>query len=196
MTPQGNSRHPLIIDALRHGETIKGQCYLGRTDAELTDHGWCQMEDTLQDISISDYDVVITSPLVRCKAFAERWVELQASDTVFLTTDSLIKEYDFGLWDGMTAADIMMHWADELAAFWRSPEQYPPPEGELITEFFQRLQVFLNAQLVSENHRVLLITHGGVIKALTCLNKSKPASGMFFFEVRHGELHRLVWQRT
>lgn len=195
MKQHGTIKQPLIIDALRHGETVKGQCYLGRTDAELTAHGWWQMEDTMRDIDISDYDAVIASPLIRCKAFAEHWVGSQESDTVLLTTDSLIQEYHFGLWDGMTAADIMVHWADELARFWQSPEQCSPPQGELITEFFHRLQVFLNAKLVSENNKLLLITHGGVIKALTCLNKHKPASAMFGVEARHGELHRLVWQR-
>jgi alpha-ribazole phosphatase len=189
-------KQPLIIDALRHGETVKGQCYLGSTDAELTDHGWWQMESAMQAINIADYDVVITSPLVRCKAFAERWVGSQESDTVFLCTDSLIQEYDFGLWDGMTAADIMLQWADELAGFWRSPEQFPPPEGELITEFFQRLELFLKAKLTGENNKVLLITHGGVIKALTCLNKNRPVDAMFSIEAKHGELHRLVWQRA
>lgn len=191
-----NSKQPLIIDALRHGETVKGQCYLGRTDAKLTAHGWRQMEATMQGINMSDYDAVITSPLIRCKAFAQRWVEENKPDTVLLTTDLLIQEYDFGLWDGMAAADIMLHWADELADFWRDPEQFPPPEGELITEFFDRLQIFLDAKLACEHSKVLLITHGGVIKALTCLNEGRPVSGMFGVESKHGELHRLAWQRT
>jgi alpha-ribazole phosphatase len=196
MTAYCNSKQPLIVDALRHGETEKGQCYLGRTDAALTAHGWQQMKATMQGINISDYDAVITSPLIRCKAFAEEWVGSHKLDTVLFTTDSLIQEYDFGLWDGMTAASIMLHWPDELADFWRDPEQYPPPQGELITEFFKRLQVFLDAKISSDNNKVLLITHGGVIKALTCLNERRPVSGMFGVEAKHGELHRLAWQRT
>ncbi|BBB29781.1 histidine phosphatase family protein [Neptunomonas japonica] len=191
-----NSKQPLIIDALRHGETVKGQCYLGRTDAELTDHGWQQMHTTVQNINVDDYDAIITSPLARCQAFAEHWVGLQESGTELLSIDPLIQEYDFGLWDGMTAIDIMLHWAEELADFWRDPDQYPPPQGELITEFFERLQFFLNAKITSEHNKVLLITHGGVIKALTCLNEGKSASRMFSVEAKHGELHQLVWQRS
>jgi alpha-ribazole phosphatase len=189
-------KQSLIIDALRHGETVKGQCYLGRTDAELTDLGWKQMYITMQGISISDYDAIITSPLIRCQAFAQHWVGAQEEDTELLTTDPLIQEYDFGLWDGMTAANIMLDWAGELADFWRDPERYPPPQGELIGEFFQRLEVFLDANLASDKRKVLLITHGGVIKALTCLNENRPASSMFGVEAKHGELHRLTWQRT
>lgn len=191
-----NSKQPLIIDALRHGETVKGQCYLGRTDAELTDHGWHQMQTTMQNISLDDYDAVITSPLIRCQAFAECWVGSQASGAELLTSDPLIQEYDFGLWDGMTAVDIMLHWADELADFWRDPEHFPPPQGELITEFFKRLQFFLNAKITSEHNKVLLITHGGVIKALTSLNEGTSVSRMFGVEAKHGELHRLVWPRA
>jgi alpha-ribazole phosphatase len=186
----------LIIDALRHGETVKGQCYLGRTDAGLTPLGWSQMQKAMRDINPDDYDVIVTSPLLRCQSFADQWLLSANFNLKALRTDALIQEYDFGLWDGMTAAAIMLHWPEELGAFWRNPECCPPPQGESLAVFFQRLWKFLDNELKSENRSVLLITHGGVIKALTCLAQGRPAGDMHSIGVKHGTLHRIVYEQT
>lgn len=61
------------IDLLRHGETDAGQCFLGRTDAALTDRGWQQMHAGLEGVRPEDYEGVFSSPLQRCSAFTEQW---------------------------------------------------------------------------------------------------------------------------
>ncbi|WP_372739781.1 histidine phosphatase family protein [Neptunomonas sp.] len=200
-------RKPLIIDALRHGETVKGKCFLGRTDAELTPFGWDQMAEALQvdkqgemqknrnDINLDDYDAIITSPLLRCKSFAEQWIAAKISVNKSIRIDPAIQEYDFGLWDGSTAIDIMQHWPDELGDFWKDPENFPPPQAELLPLFFQRVRQFVDKQLQQPHERILLITHGGVIKVLTCLHQGRPASVMASISAQHGELHRFVWKR-
>lgn len=186
---------PLMIDALRHGETVKGNCFLGSTDAELTATGWSQMQQTLQDINPADYDLVVSSPLVRCKLFAEYWVAAHALELNKLRIESAIREYHFGKWDGLTAAEVMQHWPVELGNFWRDPENFPPPDAELLSFFFQRLQCFVGTELQGTYKRVLLITHGGVIKALTCLQRGLPACEMLSITANHGELHRIIWNR-
>lgn len=187
---------PLMIDMLRHGETVKGQCFLGSTDAELTATGWSQMAQTLRDISPADYDLIVSSPLTRCKAFAEYWVAAHVSGQNTLRIEPAIREYDFGRWDGLTAAEIMQHWPVALGDFWRNPESFPPPGAELLFLFFQRLQRFVDNERQSTHKRILLITHGGVIKALTCLQQGLPASDMVSISANHGELHRIVWDRS
>ncbi len=197
-------RKPLIIDALRHGETVKGQCYLGRTDAGLTPAGWLQMIDAIQDnmketkqnSSLDDYDAIITSPLLRCKSFAEQWIAPRIAEQKLIRIESAIQEYDFGLWDGRTATDIMKRWPDELGDFWRDPENFPPPHAELLPLFFQRVRKFVDNELLGPHSRILLITHGGVIKVLTCLQQNRPASVMANISAKQGEIHRFVWERA
>ena len=189
-------RKPLIIDALRHGETVKGQCYLGRTDAELTPVGWFQMVEALQEVDLDDYDAIITSPLLRCKSFTEEWIAPKISAQKSIKIEAAIQEYDFGLWDGRTAMDIMQHWPEELGNFWKDPEKFPPPQAELLPLFFQRVRKVVDNELQGPHYRVLLITHGGVIKVLTCLHQGRPASVMANISAKQGELHRFVWERV
>ena len=89
----------------------------------------------------------------------------------------------------------MQHWPDELGNFWKDPENSPPPQAELLPLFFQRVRKFVDKQLQQPHDRILLITHGGVIKVLTCLHQGRPASVMASISAQHGELHRFVWKR-
>jgi len=58
-----------IIDLIRHGETISGHCYLGSTDSVLSESGWQQMRAAV--LGQAPWDNIISSPLKRCRDFAE-----------------------------------------------------------------------------------------------------------------------------
>ncbi len=173
----------LVIEALRHGETEFGQCYLGKTDPPLSETGWLQMQNALKLKAPADYDAVYSSPLVRCRNFAMQWCA-----DVSLIIEPRIEEYDFGDWDGKTAAEIYINAPDALARFWEDPTQYPPPNGELLPLFFARVQAFIAELQQSGYTKVLLITHGGVIKALQCITEAKPPSEMASLNVPHGKI--------
>lgn len=173
----------LVIDALRHGETEFGQRYLGKTDPPLSETGWLQMQSALKLRAPADYDAVYSSPLIRCHSFAQQW----CTDTL-LTLESRIQEYDFGDWDGKTAAEIYLEAPDALARFWDDPIQNPPPNGEPLPLFFARIQAVITELQQSGYAKVLLITHGGVIKALQCITESKPASEMASMNAPHGKI--------
>jgi len=57
-----------VIDLLRHGDVEGGDVFRGSSDDPLSDDGWRQMQDALEDKS--GWDVIITSPLQRCCEFA------------------------------------------------------------------------------------------------------------------------------
>ena len=58
-----------LIDILRHGQCQGGEIYRGSTDVSLTDLGWQQMRNAVA--SHSGWDAVVSSPLTRCKLFAQ-----------------------------------------------------------------------------------------------------------------------------
>ena len=174
------------LDLLRHGETTAGKVYLGRTDAPLTDSGWQQMRDTLASHQPDQWQRVISSPLLRCQAFACDW----ASD---VQISPAIAEYDFGDWDGLDGALIYDQQPDALTAFWQDPVNNPPPNGESLTAFAERVTGFLDQLQQQGLEHVLLVTHGGVIRLLKCLVAGEPLSQMLNFEVSHGTLHSLEW---
>jgi alpha-ribazole phosphatase len=174
------------IDLLRHGETDAGQCFLGRTDAALTDRGWQQMHAGLEGVRPEDYEGVFSSPLQRCSAFTEQWAGSEG-----FVTDARLREYDFGQWDGQTAAHIHATDPAALGRFWQDPWHCPPPQAESLADFFVRLEALVDQLQQEHSSAVLLICHGGVIRALHCILNGLPVSEMFSFPVAHGSLHRL-----
>ena len=62
-----------IVDLLRHGEPEGGQMFRGAVDDPLSLRGWEQMRAAVGDCR--DWNTVITSPLIRCAAFARELAE-------------------------------------------------------------------------------------------------------------------------
>ncbi len=176
----------LNIDLLRHGETTAGKCFLGSTDAQLTPEGWQQMFKGIEERSPEDYDLILSSPMLRCVEFAREW----AGETGF-RLEPRLREYDFGDWDGYTAAQIHADFPDLLGQFWSDPWNYSPPGAEPMADFFARLTNLMETLKHERRGRVLLICHGGVIRALRCILNGLPVSEMLAFPVEHGSLHRL-----
>ena len=59
------------VDVLRHGQCQGGQIFRGSTDVLLTDLGWQQMEQALENYQ--GWEAVVASPLRRCQLFAEQY---------------------------------------------------------------------------------------------------------------------------
>ncbi|MBA4503734.1 histidine phosphatase family protein [Marinobacterium marinum] len=174
----------LRLELLRHGVTERGSCFLGRTDAALTAEGWRQMEQGLADRSPSDYVGIYSSPLQRCAAFGREWAPEQG-----LVLDERLREYDFGDWDGETAARIHARDPESLGQFWQDPWHHAPPHGERLPDFFARLEALLEDLDRRHQGSVLLLCHGGVIRALHVILNGLPISEMFNYPVAHGSLH-------
>ena len=150
------------IDLLRHGEVEGDAVYRGSTDDSLTDAGWQQMVTALHDKK--GWDFIISSPLQRCREFAELVAE---EDEIELEINNSFQEIDFGLWEGLSPDKIMKEEAEKLKSWWQSPTRVTPPEGEDFHEFQARILKSLK-QLISDNKgkNILLITHAGVIRVI------------------------------
>jgi len=152
----------LIIDLLRHGEPVGGPRYRGQTDDPLSGRGWLQMHRALGETP--PWDAVITSPLHRCRAFAERFA---ARHALPLRVVHGLTEIDFGRWEGLTAASLMRREAAALARFWRDPVSYTPHGGETLTDFTRRTVAAWQTLLAAPPGRhLLLVSHGGTIRVL------------------------------
>jgi len=174
---------PLAIDLLRHGDTgLPG--FRGSLDDELAPPGWRQME---QAIAGKEWDVVVSSPRLRCAAFAQT---LAARCGLPLHLDERLAEMHFGAWEGKTAAELMQSDAEALQNFWQDPERYPPPQGERMEKFSERvLQAWEYIRQQYAGQRVLVVAHGGVIRRILCHTRGLPLSELLSLEVAHGSLH-------
>lgn len=174
------------VDLLRHGAVQGGVCFRGSTDDPLTNTGWQQMRDATHP---SHWDQVISSPLCRCADFAQAFAEQHALP---LTFEPRFQEMHFGQWEGMSITELMKKNEAQLARFWSNPELYPPPEGECLSQVQGRvLAAWQNLIQTCNGQRVLLITHGGVIRILLCHLQQRPIAELLEIEVKHGGLYRM-----
>lgn len=179
------------IDLLRHGEARGGSYYRGVTDDPLTELGWLQMH---RQCAERQWDVVISSPLRRCQSFASAWCEQQQ---VPLRVDSAWMEIDFGAWEGKTAAQIQEVSPGSLEAFYRDPIKNPPPQAESYPQFTDRILGGWDRMVRHcEGQRILVVTHGGVIRALFSQILHILPEHSLQIEVNHACLTRFTYYST
>lgn len=180
------------LDLLRHGETTLSHTLRGHTDDELTENGWLQMQSTIQQYVAggTNWDVIFSSPLQRCHVFA---INLAEQLEIPLQLNMHIKEMYFGDWEGISTQSIYENEPELLANFWQFPTKYHAPNGESLEQFLQRAQVGfdeIHTQMkIHQWNRALVVTHGGVIKLLTCLVRHKHLNDLLKMSAELGQLY-------
>jgi len=177
----------LRLDLLRHGETELGGGLRGSLDDALTDKGWAQMRAAV--IEQGPWDRLVSSPLQRCARFAQ---ELGAQLGLPVQLDRDLQELHFGAWEGQSAAALMETDAEALGLFWADPYAFTPPQGEPVVDFSARvLAAVERLQTTCAGERVLLISHGGVMRLLLAKARGLPREQLLNVEVGHGALFSL-----
>jgi alpha-ribazole phosphatase/probable phosphoglycerate mutase len=176
-----------IIDLIRHGETISGQCYLGSTDSILSDKGWQQMRGAA--LGYAPWDTIISSPLKRCREYAE---ELSANNNIPLTIDPKIQEIHFGDFEGKTAKDLLQQNPEAIKRFWDDPIKNTPPNAEAYPIFKQRILTAWQAILIKVvNKHTCVIAHAGVIRTIVQSVLGMPDTNLFRLDIKHGGITRI-----
>lgn len=177
----------LHLDLLRHGETELGGGLRGSLDDALTAKGWEQMRAAV--VAQGPWDRVVSSPLQRCARFAD---ELGAQLAVPVSLEKDLQELHFGAWEGQSAAALMETDAEALGLFWADPYSFTPPEGEPVSDFSDRvLGAVARLHQAYAGERVLLVSHGGVMRLLLARARGLPREQLLNVEVGHGALFSL-----
>ncbi len=182
----------VYLELLRHGETELGGGLRGSLDDALTVGGWTQLRAAV--IGGGPWDRLISSPLQRCARFAE---ELAAQQSLQLSLEPGLQELHFGAWEGRSTAELMQTAAEDLGRFWADPYAFTPPQGEPLLAFEARVLGAL--QRLHKRHageRLLLITHGGVMRLLLARARGLPRSDLLQVNVGYAERFRLSLDGT
>ncbi|KAF1026875.1 MAG: Adenosylcobalamin/alpha-ribazole phosphatase [Pseudomonas sp.] len=172
----------LHLDLLRHGETELGGGLRGSLDDALTADGWAQMRAAV--VGKGPWTRLVSSPLQRCARFA---AELGAQLQVPVSLEKDLQELHFGAWEGHSAAALMETDAEALGLFWSDPYRFTPPEGEPVSAFSERvLGAVARLHQTYAGQRVLLISHGGVMRLLLAQARGLPREQLLNVEVGHG----------
>lgn len=185
------------IDLLRHGESQYSHTLRGHLDDELTPKGWQQMQSTINQVIEPKWDMIVSSSLKRCACFAEQLAK--TTELPLLLNDDL-KEMYFGDWEGVSTQQIYETSPELLANFWQKPSQYCPPRAETLMQFEMRIlkgfQNLLEHMQKQNLQHALVVTHGGVIKLLTCLAQQHPLDDLLKMPAELGKLYSLEVSET
>ncbi|RQH02059.1 histidine phosphatase family protein [Paraburkholderia dinghuensis] len=156
-TRPANTPHALReISLIRHGETawsLSGQ-HTGRTDIALTNRGREQALALVPLLGEQPFDAVLSSPMSRaietCRlaGFGDQMTEM-----------SDLREWDYGIYEGRTTAEIRATEPDW--SVWHSPI----PEGENL----EQVQIRANSvieRLMMMKGRLALFSHAHFLRAL------------------------------
>ncbi|MFO1285067.1 MAG: histidine phosphatase family protein [Rubrivivax sp.] len=179
---------------LRHGETAwnAAQRIQGHTDEPLNERGRRQAERLAQALAGEGITHVYTSDLARARATAE--AVARAAGLAGVTTEPALRERAFGMFEGLTYAEVEARWPDEVRR-WRAREPgFAPGGGESPEAFYARCVPC--AAAIAERHRgqsVALVAHGGVLDCLYRAATGAALQAPRTWQLGNASINRLLW---
>ena len=172
------------ISLLRHGKTTLDDIYRGHTDVALTDQGFEQMHQSVAVLKLP-VDYLVSSDLQRCAKFS-------ALLTPKPKIEKRFKEMSFGDWDGQLRAKIWREQPKAVRQFWSNPMHCCASNGETVLQLQIRAMEALHEHVKSaielDCKHMLIVTHGGVIRAMLGSILHMDAKGLFNFNLPYAGL--------
>ncbi len=168
----------------RHGQTKHNldHRYQGITDAPLNQTGLSQSHKLADRLSNEKIDVIYSSDLIRCVQTAE----------LSINKDERLREIYFGKWEGMSYNEIQAQSPDLLEKWMADPAHVSPPNGETLIQLAVRVKSIVDEMKTRHTDQTsLIVTHGGVIRALLCISLDIDLNRHSQFESATGSVSEL-----
>lgn len=180
------------IIAIRHGETawnvdtrIQGQLDIG-----LNETGHWQAQRLARAMADECLDAVYSSDLARARETAQ---VLANGVGLEVRVDSDLRERGFGIFEGLTYAEIERRFPDEARRWRQRDASFGPAGGERLQGFYQRAVGAVAA--IAARHRgqhIAVVTHGGVLDALYRAASRVALDAPRTWQVGNASINRLL----
>jgi len=170
---------------IRHGETewsLSG-AHTSRTDIPLTARGEERAEKIRDYLAHRKFSLVLTSPLQRAR---ETCRVAGYADTAQIEEN--LREWDYGIFEGRTTADIRKDQPDW--SIWDSPV----PEGEPVEHVAARAQKVIDRALLVGGE-VALFAHAHILRILAATWLGLEPRGGRLFALGTGSVSTLGYER-
>lgn len=146
----------------RHGQTDLNNSKLmqGLTDQPLNETGIAQAREAAKTVQNVKFDAVYASPLDRAVTTASIIGRVEKENVLI---DPRIIEVDFGKYEKKPYGRLGL----KMTLYWLLPEVFPAPKTvETIASMRERTSSFLDELKTKNYENVLIVCHGGIIRAL------------------------------
>ncbi len=186
---------PTNLVLVRHGETEwnRSSRYQGVMDIELNRKGKTQAEKLYNYLKKEEFDAIYSSTLKRAYHTIKDIADYQNKDVITIAD---LMEINFGDWEGLTFSEIEEDYP-ELAEKWATdPTCCKPPEGEHIKEVEERVGKTID-RIIDKNadNKILIATHGGVVRIIIAYLLELPLSRIFSIEVDNVSISRIKFYK-
>ncbi len=174
---------PPSLVLVRHGETTWNHDHLvqgHRDDAQLTERGVAQAHEAASALREYDLDVIVSSDLRRAQHTATIIASGRGLEVV---TTPTLRERAYGVYEGGFFADLPV----SVAGFDGDvilDADARPPGGESLNDLYERAMRWLTQlRLDFAGARVLVVTHGGTLRAIRAACAATPIATTSWYPV-------------
>lgn len=165
-------------------------CY-GQSDIDVSVDFDIELKKLQKKLASSTFDAIYASPLQRCYKLAQALC-VDASLGVTkndIQLDERLRELHFGDWEMSPWDEIPREvfdiWANDYA-------NLAPPNGETFSQLHARAKSFVaDASSHSHGKNILVVTHGGFIRALIAEVLQMPLKRLFRITIDHASVTQL-----
>ena len=178
------------ITFLRHGQTAANRknLFCGSEDPGLDRYGKMQVARAGALLCGHTFDTLYYGHARRVAQTAEIVLRNLAREPRTVIQTGEIREIDFGLFEGLTVAQIERKYPEKWQAYMADWQAFTFPEGDSVNGFYRRCGDFIQRVLEShEGENLLLVAHKGFILNCLLILQGGTIADVFTRDIQNGE---------
>ena len=184
------------IILIRHGETEwnSQKRMQGHSNSELSSVGRGQIQALGELMKNESFDHIYSSDSLRTRQTAEAITQYSGHTLQF---DQRIREKNLGVFEGLTSTEAKERHPEIYRLFKTAGANYVIDEGESTQQLLERALEFIEEiRLRHPKERVVMVTHGGVVRVLMkhALGLSIDAPTRFI--IKNTGIFGLIWNEN
>ena len=184
------------IILIRHGETEwnSQKRMQGHSNSDLSEVGRGQIQELGELMKNVSFDHIYSSDSLRARQTAEAITQYSGHTLQF---DQRIREKNLGVFEGLTSTEAKERHPEIYRLFKTAGANYVIDEGESTQQLLERALEFIEEiRLRHPQERVVMVTHGGVVRVLM-----KHALGLSIdsptrFIIKNTGIFGLIWNEN
>lgn len=159
----------------RHGETEENLAGImqGHLPGKLSEEGKIQAKKLARRLKDEKIDVIYSSDLARTVDTANEIAFFHKETPLLLTAE--LRERKHGEFEGKKRGELNEEKVSQFRSITTAPKS-----GESWLQVYERAQLFLDKLIHKhKNQTVLIVSHGGFIRAMVCVIKNQPPEEIF-----------------